>query len=121
MKIRVEVRHPMRTECPSSNRRRPEVHDRLRGVLVVNGKRVSLPPRAIPFETEADVRGFVQNSAEKIRRYVADDALVEKLAAQLTALADLHRLSPEDLAQRRKREEELLQRARAALVLRGAQ
>lgn len=115
MKIRVEVRHPVRTECPVSKRRRPELHDRLRGVLVLNGRRISLPPKRIPFDNEADIGRFVWDSAEKIRRYVADEQLVEKLAADLDVQAQQFRLSAQALAEKEKREQDLLARVRKAL------
>lgn len=115
MKIRTEVRHPVRTECPVSRRRRPELQDRLRGVLVLDGKRITLPPKAIPFENETDIAHFIRDSAEKLRKHIADEQVVEKLASQLWMHAQPFRLSAQALAEKDKREQDVLARVRKDL------
>lgn len=116
MKIRVEVRRPVLTEHPASKRVRPEVHDRLRGVLVLPaGGRVTLPPKELPLLNDDAIGRFVRDSALKIRDHVADDATVEMLSAQLWALAEPYRISAEALVEKEARERAVLQRTRNAL------
>lgn len=119
MKIRVEVRHPVRTEHPLSMRRRPVVQDRLRAVLVLpGGERVALPPKPLPFESDHDIGRFVRDSAAKIRSKGIDEPVVERLATQLWMQAETFRIAPEVLVLKREREAKLAERARWAITLR---
>lgn len=116
MRTRVERRKKRRIEHPVPGRMPRNACDHLRGVLDLDdGKRVILATEPLPLRGDEGVARFVRRSIPKLRPHVSDATLFEKLVALLTAQADKHRETPEELAMRQaeeKRVQRMINKAR---------
>lgn len=105
MRTRVEKRRARRTENPDPDRMPRPACDHLRGVLDLGGgHRVTLATEPLPLRGDEGVARLVRRSIPKLRQHVTDTGMFEKLVAMLTAQAQAHRETPEELARRQAHE-----------------